>query len=427
MPADNCVTHPDKYFLCIRKDYLKLFRGDHCCAALAAYFEFMTTCEMGRMDGAQETGEAWVTATMPAIHTDCLGLFSIRKLQIAIDRVEAAGIVRIKKEQYSPTMYLFNHDLVNTLLRNKNVIRGDSIGKFADQQSAETYEQYKEESLELRAENFSYICNGSLTTDVEHTIKYNVSDFCSAGSGSQTQSKGADVLNKKKYDIANEWPEQDKKTFKSRFTALKKAKLNGSMADEAFAWMAHEDQTIEDAMSAIAGYKAHLASTGESANIEDFTKRFYSYREAGGESAVKEEEPAPFVKIAPPVASSEKTTSLAPTPLLTPAAAILKWEQEVIPLSPPWNPRQDDKSHKLRTLCSTPDFVDNYDLICEKCAKILSVRPESKSWLSFRWLMGEKGGVANFWKVASGGLDSLLKSEKKMDAVERLMLKEMGE
>lgn len=123
MPKDSCIDHPKSYYLELRRDYLDLFDGDHCAAALMGYFEYATNGELARFKRAGETGDPWVRASVPELIEDTLGLYKTSSVQARLDRLERWGLLTIQQVRIgSPRNYLLDVKLTNDLLKNRRVL-----------------------------------------------------------------------------------------------------------------------------------------------------------------------------------------------------------------------------------------------------------------------------------------------------------------
>ena len=123
MPKDSCIEHVKGFYLEMRRDYVELFDGDHCSAALAAFFEWATTNEKARMRMAQETGEPWIKVSMPKLFDETVGLYSIRALQDRLDFFQENALVLVDDKAGTIRRYLLNISLINRLLSVGTVLR----------------------------------------------------------------------------------------------------------------------------------------------------------------------------------------------------------------------------------------------------------------------------------------------------------------
>ena len=123
MPKDSCIDHPKGYYLEFRRDYVDLFDGDHCAAALMGYFEYATNGELARFKRAGETGEPWVRASVSELIEDTLSLYKTSSIQTRIDRLEKWGLLTIQQSRIGmPRNYLLNVKLTNKFLQDRKVL-----------------------------------------------------------------------------------------------------------------------------------------------------------------------------------------------------------------------------------------------------------------------------------------------------------------
>lgn len=424
MAKDSCIPHGDGYYIELRRDYIDLFDGDQCAATVLAYFEWMTNNEMAVIRNRGGSEEPWIKASMPFIHTETLGLFSIRSLQTRIDMLESHGILQTQKQMYSVTRYLLDHKKVVGLLKNRNVIRVHSIGKIADQQPDNIFadqaadcvadqaaDQYKEDLKSIIpnqiidpdpvSESYSL----RLRSDTEEV--YEVADG-SARSDNPDTSVDSDFIK------AGAWGQADWKSFRIQFKGVGGRKPNAEDFRRAEAYIS-KGVSPEAASAAVEGYKKYVRDSGEQPSMREFLGQFYKWKSL---SAATENAAPIFEKVSP---TTSQATPHSQNVSNGPQWALQQWETIVGPLPKPWHPPQDDKSGRLSSLCRDPGFTEALPDICVKCKKIIDV--SQPKWLTFRWLLGEKNGTNNWWKIACGEMDWMATSNnKKLTASEEYIL-----
>ncbi len=125
MPRESCIQHNKRSpFVMVRLDYMDLFDGDACSAALLGYFEYLTNGELDRQEACEEEFEPWVSASMNQITKGMLGLYGSRAIQDRIPVLIERGYLSCSQVHTGAVKrYLLQIDLINSELQ--------SIGKFA--------------------------------------------------------------------------------------------------------------------------------------------------------------------------------------------------------------------------------------------------------------------------------------------------------
>lgn len=122
MPKDSCINHPSRGdFIILRRHMVDLCRGDHCAAAVLAYFEHHTNVELDRFSkaGVERPPWVWVTATLKSIAEGTVGLYSERRIRDRIDWLESIGILRVVRRDGGANSYLLNFDLINEHIKTE--------------------------------------------------------------------------------------------------------------------------------------------------------------------------------------------------------------------------------------------------------------------------------------------------------------------
>src|SRR5438876_6145 len=117
MPRESCLSHRrgDKIVL-IRDSFVRLFAGDHCCAAILGLLEYLTTNELERMEKAEETGNPWIRASLNQICADMMDHYSRRMIQDRLSRMKDWEILATDANRLGAiNSYLLNVDRVNQL------------------------------------------------------------------------------------------------------------------------------------------------------------------------------------------------------------------------------------------------------------------------------------------------------------------------
>jgi hypothetical protein len=126
MPKTTLIKHPEsQYYLTLRRHIIEMFSGDHCAAALFSFFEFATNGELARMERSNQAGDPWITATMPSIFNDTVGLYSVRRLQERIAWMAKLGFVTEVCVPGKINRYLFDIARANKAIVTTEVFQFD--------------------------------------------------------------------------------------------------------------------------------------------------------------------------------------------------------------------------------------------------------------------------------------------------------------
>lgn len=116
----SCVRHSNNHFVQLRQDYLEMFEGDQCCAALAWLFEFQTDNEMSRLRLAEEDGEPWLSMSVNRIQSELLDTFKARAIKLRVAFFRQHELIQVDSGKGGQVnRYLFEGDLVSDFLSKR--------------------------------------------------------------------------------------------------------------------------------------------------------------------------------------------------------------------------------------------------------------------------------------------------------------------
>lgn len=375
MPKDSCVTHKRGYYLEFRRDYSDLFDGDHCCAILAAFFEFGTNGELARMRLANEDGEPWVKASMPSIFEETLGFYSIRRLQGRIDFLESSKIIKVSERSGKIRKYLLDSDRLTSLLASGSVISPENPGHLS------WVDRASDKASDKKTEN-----DGALNLKEEESINQN-----------KTPVVPLPAPRKESQTLT---PKQQQTVFLSR---LKHGgvKLDWRHAEkkQAIEWLEGREESFEHILTALQLFLEDEYWKGEGLPWAAFKKQFLQFLEQALAAPAPEDSgvEVPATKANPPAAAVD-----APSP-----AQSLNWLEEWNRLVPEQPTAPNSRKQLLVTFeAAGEDFRQNFEKICETARRVILDQGTKAAYLDLYWLCKYADGESapNWHRLLFGNL-----------------------
>ena len=430
LPGQRCTI--------IREELLVFFEWDLCSALVAHILERKTEAELSSMKHRKiEEGLLWIYIGEEELYLEILRTYTTKPIRIALQKMQAKGVVLVAKQGLAKTKcLLYNYELVDQCVHSKvpmsalpdvpeckQIVDRDAslVGKITD--ARREFSGNFPEKLPTT--------EGALNNKVffkdkvkETTIPYSPLPQETGEDGSELKSPEAPEVPCPDLDIQPDVYTLDfiKNAYRIHNRRAKldnlSSRTNRQLGEKAC--QVEAEIGMREFRLKLIGY---LSDQSDFLAEKHWPLRVFLGQATNGASMAWLESTRHQALTDSKALSPEAHHAVVDSHPVAPIDSRASWSEIIdiwnrrVPSRPvDWDEKHDPTA-RIKALASDPKFVECWPGACDKAQRIVEAQGEEGTWLHFRWMIGKNkvNGVANWWRVESGELNSMMTARRKRD------------